>query len=318
MSYLGEIMRESLVIGTRKSPLALWQSEFIKTEIERVCPGVTVSLKQIITMGDKTQDSQIAIPEIGGKGLFTFELEESLRAGEIDLAVHSLKDLPTTCEPEFCVGAIPLRGAPGDVLVTRDGGGLATLKHGAVVGTSSVRRGSQILQARPDLVIKHIRGNVATRISKLRESANGFDAIILAHAGVERLQLEHEISEVLPFDVMLPAPGQGALAVQCRSDDETLIAMLQKLHDTKSAAAVNAERAFLGALNAGCNTPVAALGVIEFNEGREVVYCKGRCLSPNGTRLIEVEGRGEMTAADQLGRDLAQAALEQGFCSLLS
>lgn len=318
MSYLGEIMRESLVIGTRKSPLALWQSEFIKTEIERVCPGVSVSLKQIITMGDKTQDSQIAIPEIGGKGLFTFELEESLRAREIDLAVHSLKDLPTTCEPEFCIGAIPPRGAPGDVLVTRDGGGLVTLKHGAVVGTSSVRRASQLLNARPDLVIKHIRGNVASRIRKLRDVANGFDAIVLAHAGIERLGLECEISELLPLDVMLPAPGQGALAVQCRSDDETLIAMLQNLHDEKTAAAVTAERAFLGALNAGCNTPVAALGVVELGEGSEVVYCKGRCLSPNGTRTIEVEGRGEMGGAEQLGRDLAKAALEQGFCSLLS
>lgn len=316
--YTSVIMRDSLIIGTRKSPLAIWQSEFVKAQIERVCPNVTVTLRHIVTMGDKTQDSQIAIPEIGGKGLFTFELEESLRAHDIDLAVHSLKDLPTTCMPEFAIGAIPERGAAGDVLIAREGGTLNDLPSGAVIGTSSVRRSSQILRARPDLRIKHIRGNVATRIKKLRDETNGFDAIVLAHAGVERLGLQHEINEVLPFDVMLPAPGQGALGVQCRSDDSELLAWFEMFHDVQTAAAVGAERSFLAGLAAGCNTPVAAFGSIEPGSNGEIVVCRGRCLSPDGTNSIEVEGKASLGEAIQLGEQLAAEAKDKGFDALVS
>lgn len=306
-------MRDSLTIGTRRSPLALWQSAYVKGEIERVFPGISVSLKHIVTLGDKTQDSQVAIPEIGGKGLFTHELEESLRTGEIDLAVHSLKDLPTASTEGFCIGAIPKRGAAGDVLVSRSGQTLKDLPNGAVVGTSSVRRSSQILRVRPDVRIKHIRGNVATRIAKLRNVDNGFDAIVLAEAGIERLGLQGEITEVLGFDTMLPAPGQGALGVQCRADDSELHECLQRFHDATTAAAVTAERAFLAALEAGCNTPVAAFGRVEKTGDGEVVICRGRCLSPDGSQCIEVESSAGVTEARSLGLELAGRVKADGF-----
>ena len=179
-------MRNQLVIGTRKSPLALWQSEFVKAQLQAAFPGLQVELKHVITAGDKSQDSKAAIPLIGGKGLFTAELEECLVKGEIDLAVHSLKDLPTTVDPRFCVGAIPTRSFVEDALISRSGKGLLDLPKGGVVGTSSVRRASQILRLRPDLTTTIIRGNVDTRLKKLRAEGGEYDAIVLARAGLAR------------------------------------------------------------------------------------------------------------------------------------
>lgn len=309
-------MREKLVIGTRKSALALWQSGFVQGSLEAAFPGLKVELKHIVTTGDKTQDSNAAIPEIGGKGLFTAELEEALVKNEIDLAVHSLKDLPTVLSPEFTIGAIPVRGPIADVLITRSGKKLSSLPSGAKIGTSSLRRASQILHLRPDLQALHIRGNVDTRLRKLRAEGGEYDAIILAHAGIKRLGLEHEITQILSFDEMLPAPGQGALAIECRASDAEVLQMLSKLHDPQTAAAVTAERVFLRDLGAGCNTPVAAYAAIEARgSAHYLVFC-GRCLAQDGSTVLKVRGEDLVGNEEKLGAAMAQDVLAQGFKKL--
>ena len=310
------IMRERLVIGTRKSALALWQSRTIKTILEGLFPGLVVELRHIITLGDKTQDSQIAIPAIGGKGLFTAELEDALQSGEIDIAVHSLKDLPTALAPQFVLGAIPARGPVEDVMISRAGTLLSQLDQGARVGTSSLRRSSQILRQRPDLRIVHIRGNVDTRLRKLRADGGEYDAIILAKAGVERLGFGSDITEVFSSDQMLPAPGQGALAIECRASDEELRSMLSKLHDTHTAVEVGAERAFLAALEAGCNTPVGALATIEQRADGSYVRFQGRCLSNDGSRVIETAGECRVGEEVRLGQAMAEETRARGFAEL--
>jgi hydroxymethylbilane synthase len=309
-------MRNRLVIGTRKSALALWQSEHIQARLQAAFPGLSVELKHVITAGDKNQDSSAPMPLIGGKGLFTAELEECLSKREIDLAVHSLKDLPTQLDPQFVVGAVPKRSYVEDAFISRTGCALAELPEGACVGTSSVRRSSQILRMRPDLKIRIIRGNVDTRLKKLRSEGGEYDAIILARAGLSRLGLEDEITHILPDEEMLPAPGQGALGIECRSDDTELIDMLQKLHDSDTAAEVSAERVFLHRLGAGCNTPVAAHAKVA-GEGREkTLSFEGRCLSPDGSKVIEVSGEAPLGDALKLGERMAARVLEQGFSEI--
>lgn len=309
-------MRNQLVIGTRKSPLALWQSEFVKAQLQAAFPGLKVELKHVITAGDKSQDSKAAIPLIGGKGLFTAELEECLVKHEIDLAVHSLKDLPTTVDPRFCVGAIPTRSFVEDALISRTGKGLLDLPKGGVVGTSSVRRASQILRLRPDLTTTIIRGNVDTRLKKLRAEGGEYDAIVLARAGLARLGLESQITQILGDAEMLPAPGQGALGIECRADDSELREMLSKLHDSRTAAEVTAERMFLHCLGAGCNTPVAARAIVAVSNGEERISFTGRCLSPNGVRQIEVSGESAARDAAALGENMAKEAFLKGFKEL--
>jgi hydroxymethylbilane synthase len=306
-------MRNQLVIGTRKSPLALWQSEFVKAQLEAAHPGLVVTLKHVVTMGDKTQDSKAAIPSIGGKGLFTAELEECLVRGEIDIAVHSLKDLPTVIDPRFVVGAIPKRSFVEDVVVTRSGNKLLELHEGATIGTSSVRRSSQILRLRPDFKISLIRGNVDTRLKKLRAEGGEYDATLLARAGLSRLGLEREITQILTEEEMLPAPGQGALGIECRAEDAELLTMLSNLHCAKTAAEVTAERTFLHMLGAGCNTPVAARATVV--DGKRLLFV-GRCLSPDGRQCLEVHGEDGLELAAHLGELMAQKAFEKGFKSL--
>jgi hydroxymethylbilane synthase len=306
-------MRNRLVIGTRKSPLALWQSEFIKAQLIAAFPGIAVELKHVVTSGDKNQNSNAPIPLIGGKGLFTAELEECLRNKEIDLAVHSLKDLPTTLDPHFVVGAIPTRSFAEDVVVSRTGVSVAELPEGGVVGTSSVRRSSQLLRMRPDLKMRIIRGNVDTRLRKLRAEGGEYDAIVLARAGLVRLGLEKEITQILHDEVMLPAPGQGALGIECRADDSELLEMLQTLHDPNTAAEVSAERVFLQLLGAGCNTPVAARATVTIESKPSVLSFVGRCLAPDGTRVIEVSGESTVDKALELGTQMAETAFAQGF-----
>jgi len=306
-------MRNRLVIGTRKSALALWQSEFVKAQLQTAFPGLSVELKHVITTGDKNQNSLAPIPLIGGKGLFTAELEECLIRKEIDLAVHSLKDLPTQLDPHFVVGAIPKRSYAEDVVVTRDGCSVSDLPEGACVGTSSVRRSSQILRMRPDLKIRIIRGNVDTRLKKLRAEGGEYDAIVLARAGLSRLGLEEEVTQILSEVEMLPAPGQGALGIECRADDTELLEMLQKLHDPDTAAEVIAERTFLQRLGAGCNTPVAARATVSGRGQERLLSFEGRCLSPDGARVIEVSGTGRIGDAPKLGAQMADEAVTQGF-----
>lgn len=306
--------RDSLVIGTRKSPLALWQSRFIKSRLEGAFVGLRVELQHIVTQGDKTQDSKDRIPEIGGKGLFTAELEDALRTGEVDLAVHSLKDLPTALSAEFTLGALPKRGPVEDALISRTGVSLINLPQGATVGTSSLRRSSQILRVRPDLRIEHLRGNVDSRIRKLRAHDGPYDAIIIARAGLVRLGLEHEITENISFDVMLPAPGQGALGIECRANDADVLQKLHVLHDPETAATVGAERAFLATLEAGCNTPVGALAEVRRDATGASIIFRGRCLSHDGKTCIEVNGEAPLSSYQELGSRMAREVLAQGSC----
>jgi hydroxymethylbilane synthase len=309
-------MRNRLVIGTRKSALALWQSEFIKARLQAAFPGLSVELKHVITTGDKNQNSSAPIPMIGGKGLFTAELEECLVKKEIDLAVHSLKDLPTQLDPQFAIGAIPSRSHVEDVVVSRSGCSIAELPEGACVGTSSVRRASQILRMRPDLKIRIIRGNVDTRLKKLRAEGGEYDAIVLARAGLSRLGLEKEVTQILRDEEMLPAPGQGALGIECRSDDTELLEMLQSLHDPDTAAEVSAERMFLQRLGAGCNTPVAARAQVSGAGTGKTLSFEGRCLSPDGSKVIEVSGNAPVSDALKLGEKMAQHVSAQGFSEI--
>lgn len=308
--------RSSLVIGTRGSELALWQSEFVAGALRRFYPGVAVSLKRIETRGDRERETPL--PGIGGKGLFTAELEAALAAGAIDLAVHSYKDLPVEVTPAFTIGAVPVRARVYDVLVARGGFDLAGLPAGARVGTSSLRRVAQLRAVRPDLDVVPVRGNVPTRLAKVlrTESDVGYHAVVVAEAGLERLGLLRASYQRLPFAVMLPAPAQGALAVQCRADDRDVLEMLRPLDDEESRVSVEAERTFLGALEAGCRLPVAAFAR---RDGDELVM-DGRVLDPTGQSIVQVSGRlpyAGIPHAIELGNRLAEEALAGGAHALL-
>jgi hydroxymethylbilane synthase len=261
-----------------------------------------------MTKGDKTLDRPL--PQIGGKGLFTWELEQALLEGRIHLAVHSLKDLPVEDGAGLTIGAIVGRADVRDVLVAKDASGLGSLPLEAEVGTSSLRRQAQLLQARPDLQVRSIRGNVETRIRKVQEGQ--YDATVLAAAGVTRLGLERHIAQWLPLEIMLPAPGQGALAVQCRADDEATLALLATIHQPDVAVAVSAERSFLHHLGGGCATPVAAHAIL----GRKGLYMSGLVAALSGGKQVQVDGRGE--DGWELGARLAQKALDQGADEILA
>ncbi len=295
------------IIGTRTSNLALWQTQHIISLLTQAWPGITCRTKSYLTQGDKTLDKPL--PLIGGKGLFTQELEQALLDGRIHLAVHSLKDLPVEDSPGLTLGAIVGRADVRDVLIAADGRTLATLPRGAVIGTSSLRRQSQLRRQRPDLDVRSIRGNVETRIRKVQEGQ--YDATVLAAAGVTRLGLEQYVAEWLPLEIMLPAPGQGALAVQCRADDTDTLELLASIHQPEVAAAVTAERAFLHALGGGCATPVAAYGV--WKDGR--IDLIGYVGAVNGETMVQVRGSGEEPEA--LGQELAREAMAEGAAEIL-
>jgi hydroxymethylbilane synthase len=263
----------------------------------------------ITTKGDRVLDTPL--PVIGGKGLFTLEIEAALRDGAIDLAVHSLKDLPTEPADGIVIGAIPARADAADVLIARDGGSLDELPQGARIGTSSPRRAAQLKRHRPDVAPSSIRGNIETRIRKGDNPDNGFDAIVLAAAGLDRLDLAGRVTQRLPFEIMLPAPGQGALAVQCRQGDpaEHLVAAI---NDLPSALAVSAERAFLSGLGGGCSAPIAALGTLAAGELR----LDGRVLSNDGATWLDVslhEPCPDLETARALGSKLAEIAIRDGL-----
>lgn len=304
----------TLILGSRTSELALWQSNHVIRCLQAAWPTLTCRIEPFITQGDRTQAQGKALPAIGGKGLFTAELEDALRHGRIDLAVHSLKDLPVEDSPGLTLGAITSRADVRDVLVARNGWTLATLPPGAVIGTSSTRRAAQLLAYRPDFVIKTIRGNVATRVRKVMDG--DYDATLLAAAGLERLDLLHHVTEFIPFDVMLPAPGQGALAVQCRADDEATLACLAVLNDLYARAAVTTERAFLHGLGGGCSAPVAAYATAAPGQPLQLTALVG---STDGKTLIRVADHSPaVTDALRLGERLAQQALAAGAAALLS
>lgn len=303
----------TLRFGTRGSALALWQTDYVMGLLRAAYPSASISHEIFSTRGDQILD--VPLPQVGGKGVFTAELEDALRAGRIDCAVHSLKDLPVDPPPGLAIGAVPPRANPADVLVSRAGYTLATLPRGARVGTSSTRRGAQLLARRPDLVLYDLRGNVDTRIRKALDPAQGMDAIVLAHAGLERLGLLGAVSEILAFDDMLPAPGQGAIAVQTR-DDRALRTALEPVEHRATDLAVTAERAFLAGLGGGCSVPVSAYA--EWH-GADLTL-RGRVSAPGGGRQIDVQTAAsapDHAACLAAGGALAEEARKLGADRLL-
>lgn len=294
-----------LTLGTRGSLLAVTQSRWVAERLERAS-GATVALETILTSGDRMQDRPLS--EIGGKGLFTKELDRALLDGRIDLAVHSLKDLPTQMPDGVVVGAIPEREDPRDVLIGPEGAELTveTLPDGARVGTSSLRRAALLRSSRPDLVVEDIRGNLDTRIRKVDEGE--FDAIVMAAAGVRRLGWTDRISEFLEPGHWLPAPGQGALAVTVRTEDLSRVPWLRPLEHLPTRAATTAERGLLSELEAGCRLPVAALG-FPFGGGLRL---RAMVASPDGRRAVRAEGTGAQDDADALGRSVAGELIARG------
>ena len=305
-----------LRLGTRTSRLATWQAEHVARTLEAAWPGLVVDLIPFVTEGDKVLDKPL--PEIGGKGLFTVELEAALGAGRIDLAVHSLKDLPTDDPPGLTVGATTEREDPRDAWICPAGHTLDTLPRGATVGTSSHRRGSQLLRRRPDLVIQSIRGNVETRIRKVHEEA--YDAGVLALAGLSRLGIADRAASVLDLDTMLPAPGQAALGVQVRAGDEAVGHLVGALDHAATRAAVTAERQFLASLGGGCSAPIAALGTVEGGRLR----LRARVVSLDGAQTVEVEADAAFDpehaarAGREAGEAAAQRALAEGAAPILA
>ncbi|HKN86232.1 MAG TPA: hydroxymethylbilane synthase [Nitrospiraceae bacterium] len=299
--------RSSLVIGTRGSRLAVWQAEWIQARLHEIAPALTVTLQRIKTSGDKILDVPLA--KIGGKGLFVKEIEEALLEGEIDLAVHSMKDVPTVLPDALEILCVPSREDARDALISREGRKgwtLDQLPAGARIGTSSLRRQSQLLHYRPDLKIEMLRGNVETRLRKLKQG--DYDAIVLASAGLRRMGLNEEVTEYLSLDVSVPAIGQGALAIEGRRDDEFVRALLSELNDPITHTAVAAERALLDRLQGGCQVPIAAHATIE----RDRLVLDGLVASPDGTTLIRDAVAGAASDARALGTRLAEQLLAAG------
>ena len=299
-----------LVVGTRGSPLALWQTEHVVEQMRATRPHLDVELKTIKTQGDLVRDR--ALSQVGGKGLFVKEIENALLAGEIDLAVHSLKDMPTKQPEGLALGAILERADPRDALVVADGmGSLAALPQRARVGTSSLRRRAQLLAARPDLQVADLRGNVDTRLRKLR--AGEYDAVMLAAAGLVRLGHADAIGQYLPVDLILPAVGQGALCVEVRADDEATQTLIAPLDHAPTRQATEAERTFLHRFGGGCQVPVGAYAEVSDGELRLL----GLVASLDGTLLVRDEIRGPATVAVRLGTELAERVLAAGGESIL-
>lgn len=298
-----------LFFATRPSKLARWQTQWVIHALQTVHPNLECEEKIITTQGDKILDKPL--PEIGGKGLFTQELESELLNGDVHCAVHSLKDLPVENPAGLTVGCIPARAEVRDALISANGYTLATLPNGASVGTSSLRRAAQILSLRPDIKTQSLRGNVDTRLRKALDGQ--YDAIILAGAGLTRLGLDSHVTEWLSLDVMLPAPGQGALAIQCRADDQVTLTLLSKLEDQATRKAVTAERAFLQGLGGGCAVPVAAYATN--SDQSSVISLMGLVISEDGKKVVKVADEG--TDALVLGNELAQKAINNGADQIL-
>ena len=303
--------RTRLRLGTRGSALARWQTDHVVGLLTTAWPALMWEVTVFHTQGDRVLDTPL--PLLGGKGVFTADLETALNGGHIDLAVHSLKDLPTEMSAGLALGAVPRRAEATDVLVSRTGSILETLPQGATVGTSSSRRAAQLLHRRPDLRILDVRGNVDTRIRKALAADGPYDALILAYAGLARLGRTDVITQVFPIDVMLPAPGQGALGIQCR-DETAALTVLAPLDHAQTRQAVDAERAFLARLGGGCAVPVAAYATSSYGQ----LELRGRVTALDGSKQIDIFLSGPEAEAISLGTRLAEMALAQGAAEILS
>ncbi len=300
----GKEERGSLVIGTRGSRLALWQAEWVQTQLQVLLPDREISLKRIRTSGDKILDVPLA--NIGGKGLFVKEIEEALLREEIDVAVHSMKDVPTVLPKGLSILAIPAREDPHDALVSHHGQTLSKLPDGARIGTSSLRRQAQLLYHRPDLKISMLRGNLDTRLRKVEDGE--FDAIILAAAGLRRMGWEDRITEIIPQAVSVPAIGQGAIGIEGRQADTFVQGVLDRLNDPPSHTAVLAERALLERLEGGCQVPIGAHATLS----KGILSLDGVIASVDGSRLIRDQIQGDAGEAESLGVTLAERLLARG------
>ncbi|GGC69752.1 hydroxymethylbilane synthase [Marinobacter halophilus] len=302
----------TLRIATRSSALALWQAEFIKAELERLHDHLTVELVKIKTQGDKILDVPLA--KIGGKGLFVKELEEAMLDGRADLAVHSMKDVPMEFPEGLGLVAICERDDPTDAFVSNHYDTLEQLPQGAVVGTSSLRRETQLRANRPDLEIKMLRGNVNTRLAKL--DAGEYDAIVLASSGLKRLGFHDRIRYCMPDTLSLPAVGQGALGIECRLEDNDLQQLLAPLNHVDTADRVKAERALNRRLEGGCQVPIAAYALLEDND--TTVWLRGLVGAVDGSQIFRVEGRAPRAEGERLGRELAEQLLALGADKVLA
>jgi len=302
------MIKREIRIGARGSKLAVWQAEWVKNRLEELHPGLEARLVKIKTTGDKITDSPLA--KIGGKGLFTREIEEALLGGEVDLAVHSMKDMPYKLPEGLVIGCVPPREDPFDALVSK-GDTLMRLEEGARVGSSSLRRVAQLKRLRPDLDYLPLRGNVETRIRKMDEGR--CDAVVLAVAGLRRMGLEGRVVEYLRPPDFLPAVGQGAIAVQIREDDEGTRELIAAMEDERARAATLAERSFLSVLEGGCQVPMAAHASITGGKLRLV----GMVSDLNGKRVCRDEVEGDPSGAESLGERLGRALLDAGAGEIL-
>jgi hydroxymethylbilane synthase len=301
--------KKTIKIGTRSSVLALWQANWVKGKLEKVFPQHSFQLVQIKTQGDRITD--IPLERIGGEGIFIKQIEIALLNGEIDLAVHSMKDVPTVLPDGLVVGTIPERADPADVLISKHDLDLSHLPPGARVGTGSIRRRAQLLHERSDLDMIDIRGNVDTRLAKLRSGE--LDAIVLASAGIKRLGYENAVTRRIPYSICLPAVGQGALCIEIRGEAKEIHDMVKNIHHPESAAAVRAERAFLKELGGGCRVPIAALGTVKSG----MLKLEGLVADRDGRRIIRTNTTGKLEEAERTGERLAACLIDMGARSIL-
>jgi hydroxymethylbilane synthase len=305
------MVSSSIKIGTRGSKLALWQAEWVRSTLIDKYPSLSIDLVVIKTKGDKILDVPLA--KIGGKGLFIKEIEEAILDGRIDLAVHSMKDMPAAVPPGLTMGAIPKREIPDDVLISRHGQRFSELNHGARIGTSSLRRAAQIRHARSDITILPLRGNLDTRLKKLDSDNEKLDAIVVAAAGIKRLNLENRIAEYLDETIMLPAVGQGALCIECRENDPKMVSILAKLDDPETRTVVMAERAFLNRLGGSCQVPIAGFGKIE----KDTFSLNGLVADLDGKTLCRDSHSGPVNLSENIGVELAERLMAMGADKIL-
>lgn len=303
------MISKNIIIGSRGSQLALWQANWVKSELERIHRGVEVKIKVITTSGDKIQDVPLA--KIGGKGLFVKEIEEALLSKEVDIAVHSMKDVPMMLPEELHISVITKRENPLDALISKNGEKLADLPIGSFIGTSSLRRSSQLLKYRSDFKIGALRGNVDTRLKKLEDGK--YDAILLATAGLNRLGWTNKITEEVSHDILLPAMGQGALGIETHRDDFIAQGMISSLDDKLSHSAVNAERAMVGALDGGCQVPIGSYATVDNN----LITLRGLVASLDGKTIYKHIKTGPVDDAINIGHALGVQLLSMGADKVL-